>query len=607
MEHLLFGNLVDADLSLEAIFQMLAFNGRALVLILSCLLIASTIKSSAANRHILTLIAVFSVLALPIFSHVAPTIDIVVDSKQSHFSQVFPPDVKAVVFSDHANIIAPLTSTLNLSQLALAIYQGIYLLLILKVLFDNLKMFMLVRMCQPVAQTYWVHTTNDLKRKLNIQRHVQVRFSPLVNSPSTWGAFRPVVLIPEHAVHWPDHLIRSTLLHELAHIKRYDWLTQQLSRGICALYWINPLCWVAHRKLCQFAEQASDDLALHTGINNAHYASDLVNVAEHTLSQRKYNRAALCMTASTMKSELSQRIFAILNTHKSHTPINRQQITLNAALVLLFLAPIVSLRANYVERIETRLNPKSIAMVESSDSRVNTETVFNLLEDTLDEEELNTGRSEIDVPFDLEKAKQAALGILPFTNTQNSLKELNDSLAIETPKVQIKFVEIPAKEAIKRMARRFRDATLNENHSQLDIASKPISALRIDSTINVVNTLTQPTAQEYDVSSEFGSSFLATNEPPPQVQPAAPINLVVPKYPRKALTKGIEGEVKVEYSLNKFGEVIDARIVSASPTSIFDKHVLKAIKKSSFQPQRVNGKAVATNNLTEKFVFVLKS
>src|SRR5690606_41544044 len=64
-----------------------------------------------------------------------------------------------------------------------------------------------------------------------------------------------------------------------AHIGRLDWLGQLLARLACALYWSNPLAWLAARRLAEEAECACDDAVLLHGQAGGDYADALLAVA----------------------------------------------------------------------------------------------------------------------------------------------------------------------------------------------------------------------------------------------------------------------------------------------------------------------------------------
>ncbi|MCH8845663.1 MAG: TonB family protein [Proteobacteria bacterium] len=93
--------------------------------------------------------------------------------------------------------------------------------------------------------------------------------------------------------------------------------------------------------------------------------------------------------------------------------------------------------------------------------------------------------------------------------------------------------------------------------------------------------------------------FLRSETPqpkPPAVKPVAsnlvPTLKTKPAYPPRALRSGIEGIVTVEFTIAVDGSVKDPNIIKSDPPKIFDRSVLKAIKKWKFNPDIVNGKAV---------------
>ena len=71
-----------------------------------------------------------------------------------------------------------------------------------------------------------------------------------------------------------------------------------------------------------------------------------------------------------------------------------------------------------------------------------------------------------------------------------------------------------------------------------------------------------------------------------------PIVVIRPMYPRDAAMKGIEGWVKVEFTITPVGTVKDPRVIDADPPRIFNREALRAILKWKFKPRVVDGVAV---------------
>lgn len=74
-----------------------------------------------------------------------------------------------------------------------------------------------------------------------------------------WGAWRTKLLLPAEARNWPADR-RWVVLHELAHVKRHDCQAKLIARLAWAVYWFNPLCWMAFKRVQREAETACDDL-----------------------------------------------------------------------------------------------------------------------------------------------------------------------------------------------------------------------------------------------------------------------------------------------------------------------------------------------------------
>lgn len=70
-----------------------------------------------------------------------------------------------------------------------------------------------------------------------------------------------------------------------------------------------------------------------------------------------------------------------------------------------------------------------------------------------------------------------------------------------------------------------------------------------------------------------------------------PIVKVAPQYPRRALKKGIEGYVLLEFTVTVLGTVVDPVVIESKPKNIFDRAAINAAKRFKYKPKVVDGKA----------------
>jgi hypothetical protein len=125
------------------------------------------------------------------------------------------------------------------------------------------------------------------------------------------------------------------VLHELAHVRRHDCLTQALAQLICALYWFSPLVWLAARRLRAERERACDDFVLEAGTKGSAYATHLLEIAR-MMGPRipAFTRAGVSMAHV---SQLEGRLMAILN------PATRRSNGLPSRLIALTATLLVAI------------------------------------------------------------------------------------------------------------------------------------------------------------------------------------------------------------------------------------------------------------------------
>ena len=102
--------------------------------------------------------------------------------------------------------------------------------------------------------------------------------SPSVDSPFVYGVFRPVICLPEGL---EEAERRYVLLHERMHIRRRDHILKAVSFLMLAVYWYNPLVWLAYRLLSYDIELACDEAVIRQMSNQeqSDYAETLLRCA----------------------------------------------------------------------------------------------------------------------------------------------------------------------------------------------------------------------------------------------------------------------------------------------------------------------------------------
>lgn len=110
---------------------------------------------------------------------------------------------------------------------------------------------------------YALVSTLLLKRRLSTATLLEdnIRQSECVGSPFVLGLFRPVIYLPYHI---PDQDLAYVLAHERSHIRRLDHWWKLLGFVLLAIYWFNPLMWVAYLLFCRDMEGACDEKVIRT-------------------------------------------------------------------------------------------------------------------------------------------------------------------------------------------------------------------------------------------------------------------------------------------------------------------------------------------------------
>ncbi len=198
------------------------------------------------------------------------------------------------------------------------------------------------RQARRVDDEGWLTVLGETAHTLVVRRRVVLLKSRQCKIPMTWGVMRPVVLLPARTKSWSVERRQVVLAHELAHVKRHDCLTQLVAQVVRALYWFNPLVWLAWRRLLAESEQACDDLVLAQGSKASDYAEHLLTVASGSKADSLLPTAAIAMARP---SQLQARLLAILDEKRNRRTLTRIAMAMALLLVTAVVVPLSVLKA----------------------------------------------------------------------------------------------------------------------------------------------------------------------------------------------------------------------------------------------------------------------
>jgi beta-lactamase regulating signal transducer with metallopeptidase domain len=219
------------------------------------------------------------------------------------------------------------------ASIALLIWVVGVLALLARLGFDTLRVHGITRRAQEPRSTDVCALAQELAASLGVRHRVRLLVSEEVAVPLTWGVRVPVVLLPQAMTTWSMERKRIVLLHELAHVARFDYAVLLMVEVACAIYWFNPLVWLAARLNALERERACDDHALHVGVRSDVYATHLFEIACAQVVGRT-PRGAFAMAHP---SSLAQRFRSILARGLDRAPISQRQL-LSASLTALAVA-----------------------------------------------------------------------------------------------------------------------------------------------------------------------------------------------------------------------------------------------------------------------------
>ena len=478
----------------------------------------------------------------------------------------------------------------------------------------------------------------------------EVYASRSAKSPVVLGITRPLVVLPQKVYgKLNTKEIRSILFHELSHIYHKDQVTGVLQRIVTALYWWNPFVHAMSTDYSKAREEISDNHAI-MGNNSREYAECLVNLAEKTAL---VNRLPFLQGLAVPHIPLRERICQILSkerimateTKKTTTFIILIGFVLSLGLVAgykwTFASEKIEMATEIAQDTSTQNQEKKEQEKEKQKEKKKKEEEQAKKEELAEAEELSVV-IELKLAEELASVMELSLGteLMVMNEMEQTKKEAQEKE--EELEMKIKeIMKILGKELSK--IKKMNIETIEQQETSLSEEQKEeirklvkelVSNLKYDKAKAIpavmihADTLSDQEKEELKKNLKVGVKISEMNKDlkygikvdlkraneldfKPNIRvdlkPAIEVDdegkvvvkvkpvLVVkvqPEFPEEAKEKGIYGEIVVEGTTNKKGEVVKVKVLKGAH-ELLNEAVIAAVKQWKYELPEYKGKTYA--------------
>jgi bla regulator protein blaR1 len=212
--------------------------------------------------------------------------------------------------STHSEIVLPGSWTIIL----LAIWATIAGMAAVRVGAGFAKVRQLRKSAVPVVLSKLDPSLKEIVEQFQSSRKVAVCSSSAVTVPTAIGFFQPMVLVPVWALEeLSAEQLRVVLLHEFAHLQRWDDWTNLAQKLVRTVFFFHPAVWWIERRLSVEREMACDDVVVEKTRDPHAYARCLVSLAEKSVVRRGL---AMAQAVVGHARETSARLARILDSSR---------------------------------------------------------------------------------------------------------------------------------------------------------------------------------------------------------------------------------------------------------------------------------------------------
>lgn len=227
------------------------------------------------------------------------------------FSAYVNPAEKTVISSAFINADANEQVNVWLQQ-TLPVASVFYLVILLLPLLHFIRNYRYVQVIRRYGLTKmnveWRMFVSKVSAQMNIKQTVRIWVSEFVSSPVTIGFLKPVILVPLAAInHLTPQQLEAVLLHELSHIKRFDYLINLIINFIQTVLYFNPFVKAFVKIVEKEREKSCDEMVLQFQYDSHEYASALL-----ILEKTNHEDKPLAVAATGKRKNLLHRIELIM-------------------------------------------------------------------------------------------------------------------------------------------------------------------------------------------------------------------------------------------------------------------------------------------------------
>ncbi|PHR83284.1 MAG: peptidase M56 [Colwellia sp.] len=521
---------------------------------------------------------------------------------------------------------------------------------------------------------------NELAKQIKLTITPRLLISAKIKVPMAIGWLKPVVLLPANMVSGLSNLqLEMLLLHELAHIRRHDYLVNFFQTLVEILLFFHPAVHWVSMQMRNEREYCSDDIAVQHCGDAVGYAHTLADTAFLCTKAHHHTIPDLAMAASG--GDLKQRVVRLVDHHcapKNNISKWFASATIVFSVLLLSSKQLLTmplLDVWYSEKPSQHSNMTEQAEKNNSQISSNTLSKYSIAQQLLTPQskpnlahtlDLKTPQESqailiqkqqknsqthtaavIEEPLTITTQQQvnttnATSLIIPLDNslvTTNQANQLSkESTPLDAARVEPVFKRSNSHSqsllvaatpyqpknailAITPLTQTLKAKKINIRKITTPSKNSDISLLTSTSSNNSKKNILAFTDSKKNISTKFVDHISRQKEEWVQpiaitnksIIPIAPIwhsaeqvKSVVPIYPRVAKRKGIEIEIKVNFTIDVDGQIKDIKFAQHNRINYFKKSIRTAIKKWRFLPAKVNEKPVESQ-MAKVFSFSLES